>query len=101
MTHYPLTDPASTDSTLGFFDRRECVEMNLAFAQAMLSARERGQEQFTIGPKIDNTAILPTHYPAQPTQSLMSSSSATCLDCAMGGEMPGRLIPTPSSKGYK
>lgn len=78
MTHYPLTDPTATDSTLGFFDRRECVEMNLAFAHAMLSARERGEEQFTIGAKIDNTVILPTHFPKQPTQSLISSSAATC-----------------------
>src|ERR1700721_2861541 len=98
MTHYPLTDPASTDSTLGFFERRECIEMNLAFAKAMLSARERGQESFTIGPKVDDTPLVGAYFPAQPTQSFMSSSAATCVNAALGWQTPGAMTAVPRQK---
>jgi hypothetical protein len=99
------SDPnQTTDLSLGFFDRRECIEMNLSFAKALIAARKRGDESeknVSYGPRPDHTVIYPTHFPRNPTQSLMSSSGATCLDCAMGGEMPGRLIPTPDSRGRK
>lgn len=99
MTQYPLYDPQPTDS-LGFFDRRECIAMNLAFAKSLIAARKRGDETKTntsYGPKPDDSPIFPKHFPAQPTQSLMSSSAATCVNAAWGGEMPDRTIPmTPS-----
>jgi hypothetical protein len=89
----PLTDPVQTDSSLGFFTRGQCVQMNLDFAHAMLSARKRGQEQFSIGAIVDNTPLVGTHFPTQPTQSLMSSSAATCVNAALGWEMPSAMTP--------
>jgi hypothetical protein len=49
VTHNPFNDQTNTEQTIGFFTRKECVEMNLDFARAMLSARKRGEEHFTIG----------------------------------------------------
>lgn len=91
MTHYPLTDPASTDSTLDFFERRECIEMNLAFAKAMLSARERGQESFTIGPKVDDTPLVGAYIERQLQYSPMSSGAAACLDMTLDTSRPSAL----------
>jgi hypothetical protein len=101
MTRYPLTDPASTDSTLGFFERRECIEMNLAFAHAMLAARERGQESFTLGPKIDDTPLVGAYFPPQPTQSFMSSSAATCVNAALGWQTPDAMTAVPRKNGFR
>jgi hypothetical protein len=91
MTHYPLTDPASTDSTLDFFERRECIEMNLAFARAMLAARERGRESFTLGPKIDDTPLVGAYIERQLQYSPMSSSANACLNMTLDTSRPAAL----------
>ena len=97
-----LSDPnQTTDSTIGFFDRRECVLMNLNFAHAMLAARKRGQEHFAIGAVQNDTVLFPKHYPIEPQQSLMSSSAATCMDMAWGGELPDKLLPLPGNRPEK
>jgi hypothetical protein len=75
--------------------------MNLDFARAMLSARKRGEEHFTIGPVINDTVLFPTKFPIQPTQSLMSSSAATCTDAALGWSTPDTMIaisPVPTGR---
>ncbi len=88
------SDPKqTTDSTLGFFERREYIEMNLKFAHAMLSARNRGEEHFTIGPIKNNSVLFPTKFPIQPTQSLISSSAATCVNAALGWQTPDPIMP--------
>jgi hypothetical protein len=91
MTHYPLTDPASTDSTLGFYNRTQCIEMNLAFAHAMLAARERGQESFTIGPKVDDTPLVGAYIERQLQYSPMSSGAAACLNMTLDTSRPAAL----------
>ena len=86
------------DQTIGFFSYKECIAMNLAFFKALKTAVQRGGESkrnFTYGPKVDHTVLFPTKFPIQPTQSLMSSSAATCVNAAWGGEMPDRLITAP------
>lgn len=85
---YPET---TTDQTIGFFDRRECIQMNLDFAQAMLTARRRGQERFTIGPIIDFTPLIGARFDRQLQHSPMSSSANACLNMALDTSRPAAL----------
>lgn len=57
--------------------------MNLAFAQAMLDARRKGLEDFTIGPVIDLSPLVATHFSPIQYHSGMGSSAQVCID-----EMP-------------
>jgi hypothetical protein len=86
----PLPDQ-TTDSTLGFFDRRECIEMNLNFAHAMLSARQRGEEHFTIGPIKDHTPLVGAYFDRQLRHSPMSSGAAACLNMTLDTSRPAAL----------
>jgi hypothetical protein len=79
------------DSSLGFFDRRECIHMNLKFAKAMLSARERGEEHFTIGPKTDDTPLIGTHFDRELRHSPMSSSANACLNMTLDTSRPAAM----------
>ena len=65
--------------------------MNLAFAHAMLSARERGQESFTLGPKIDDTPLVGAHIERQLQYSPMSSSANACLNMTLDTSWPAAL----------
>lgn len=80
MTHYPLFDPHQIDVSVGYFDRKQCIEMNLEFAHAMLQARARGEEHFTIGPIVDNTVLFPAHFQRETIYSGIGSSAAMCAE---------------------
>ena len=54
--------------------------MNIEFALAMLQARKRGEEHFTIGPIVDHTVLFPTHYEKAPIYSGMGSAAALCAE---------------------
>jgi hypothetical protein len=71
--------------------------MNLSFAHAMLAARDRGEERFTLGPVVDHSPIYPQHFPREPQRSLMSSSASACLNAAWGDSAPTRTIPLPTN----
>jgi hypothetical protein len=86
----PLPDHP-IDQTIGFFDRSECITMNLNFARAMLSARERGEEHFTIGPKIDHTPLVGAYFDKQLRHSPMSSSANACLNMTLDTSRPMAL----------
>jgi hypothetical protein len=86
----PLPDQ-TTDSPLGFFDRRECIQMNLNFADAMLRARSRGEEHFTIGPKVDHTPLVGAHFDRPLRHSPMSSSANACLNMTLDTSRPAAL----------
>jgi|HubBroStandDraft_4_1064222.scaffolds.fasta_scaffold00045_42 hypothetical protein len=81
----------TTDSTLGFFDRQECITMNLKFAKAMLSARQRGEESFTIGAKIDHTPLVGAYFDKQLRHSPMSSGAAACLNMTLDTSRPAAM----------
>ena len=86
----PHPDQA-TDQTIGFFSRDECIWMNLKFAKAMLSARDRGEEHFTIGPKIDHTPLVGAYFDRQLRHSPMSSGAAACLNMTLDTSRPAAL----------
>jgi hypothetical protein len=102
MTHSALSDPSTTDQTIGFFDRRECISMNLKFAKAMLSARDRGEESFTIGPKVDHTPLVGAYVERQLQFSPMSSGAAACLNMTLDTSRPGPLTSiAPGPNGHR
>jgi len=68
------------DSSLGCFTRKECIQMNIAFAKAMCAARKRGEEHFNIETIVDHTVLLPTHYEREPIYSGMGSAAALCAE---------------------
>jgi hypothetical protein len=65
--------------------------MNLKFAQAMLSARQRGEESFTIGPKIDRTPLVGAYIDRQLRHSPMSSSANACLNMTLDTSRPAAM----------
>ena len=65
--------------------------MNLNFAKAMLSARDRGEESFTIGPRVDHTPLVGTHFDRQLQHSPMSSSANACLNMTLDTSRPQAL----------
>jgi hypothetical protein len=81
----------TTDSTLGFYNRTECIAMNLAFARAMLAARDRGEEHFTIGPKVDDTPLVGAYFDKPLRHSPMSSSANACLNMTLDTSRPAPL----------
>ena len=74
------------------FTREACIDMNLAFAQALLDARHKGLEtSFTLGPIRDFSPLVPKHFPAVIKYSGMGSSAAQCAEEAPKGEaMPSK-----------
>ena len=65
------------------FSYEQAREMNIAFAHAMIAAREAGLESRannTYGPKLDNAPFMPTHFERSPLMSVMTSSAALCAD---------------------
>lgn len=82
-----------------FFTRAEAKQMNIRFAQAMLDARKRGDEQFRLGVIIDTSPLMPTHYSREVSGSLMSSSGAACAEFASCESIPERAIPAMSARG--
>ena len=96
MTHNPFADPQPTpdqqiESTIGFFTRKECIAMNIDFAHAMLSARQRGEEHFTIGPKIDHTPLVGAYFDKPIRHSPMSSSAGACMNMTLDTSRPAAL----------
>ena len=90
-----------TDSTLGFFDRQECIRMNLNFADAMLAARRKGEEHFTIGPKIDHTPLVGAHFDRELRHSPMSSSANACLNMTLDTSRPMSLTAVTQRPNFK
>ena len=67
------------------YTRDQVVDMNVQFAQAMLSARKKGLEHFTIGVIVDDTPFSPqTLQGPPPRHSYMQSSAALCAENAPG-----------------
>ena len=92
----------TTDQTIGFFDRQECISMNLAFAKAMLSARDKGHEHFTIGPKVDLTPLVGKHFERELRHSPMSSSANACLNMTLDTSRPAALpVVALGPKGFR
>lgn len=56
--------------------------MNVAFAMAMLAARRRGDEIFTIGPLVDHSHIeyAPRRFVGEYIWSATGSSAGMCAD---------------------
>jgi hypothetical protein len=80
----------------GQFDRERLIEMNLAFARAMLRARRCGDEQFSIGVVKDHTPMVPVYYPREPRLSLMSSSAQDCAESGMAESLPDSFMVGPT-----
>ncbi len=63
-----------------FFRPEQYIQMNLAFAHAMLEARKQGLEKFTLGVKKDDTPFVPVHFERVMDYSGMGSSAQSCID---------------------
>jgi hypothetical protein len=87
------------DQTTGFFDRSECITMNLNFARTMLSARDRGEEHFTIGPKIDHTPLVGAYFDKPLRHSPMSSGANACLNMTLDTSRPAAMTPITLAPG--
>ena len=71
---------AETVETKPLYSREQVVEMNLAFARAMILARKRKLERFVIGVFVDNTPMVPAYFDKPLRRSPMQSSAAYCAD---------------------
>lgn len=82
MTHHSyLFDPTlGTDGSVGYFTRNQCILMNLNFANAMLAARKRGEEQFTIGAVVNDSVLFPAHIDKPQLHSGIGSAAALCAE---------------------
>ena len=69
-----------TPAGLSSFTYAQAQEMNLAFAAAMLKARDTGKERFTLGPKVDDTPMVPAVIPRPDSVSRMGSAAALCAN---------------------
>ena len=65
---------------LPYFSYEEVRKMNVRFAEAMLDARKRGLETFTIGAVKDYTPMVPTYFPRIEYVSSCGSSAASCAE---------------------
>jgi hypothetical protein len=84
----------TTDQTIGFFERSECIEMNLAFFRALKAAVKSGGESkrnFTYGPKIDHTPLVGAYIDRQLRHSPMSSSANACLNMTLDTSRPAAM----------
>lgn len=83
--------PSAADEGYGgvssFWSRAEVVQMNLCFADAMLAARRNGLEKFTIGPIVDKSSLLATHYSPVMLRSGLSSSGNLCAEAGESGRL--------------
>jgi hypothetical protein len=92
----------TTDSTIGFYNRNECIQMNLNFADAMLTARREGKEHFTIGPKVDHTPLVGAYFDKPLRHSPMSSGANACLNMTLDTSRPMPLTAiAPGPRGLK
>ena len=75
--------------------RHKAIEMNIAFAHAMLEARRRGLEKFPLGPDPTPGTLGPyTFFERQVKISLIRSAAILCAENAMRDEMPDQMIPS-------
>jgi hypothetical protein len=82
------------DQTIGFFDRQECISMNLAFFKAMKAAVQSGGElksNFTYGPRVDHTPLVGAYIDRQLRHSPMSSSANACLNMTLDTSRPAPM----------
>ena len=54
--------------------------MNLNFANAMLAARARGEEHFTIGAVVNHTVLFPKYIEKPQLYSCIGSAAALCAE---------------------
>jgi hypothetical protein len=105
MTQPQHFDPNQiTDQTIGFFDRQECISMNLAFFRAMKAAVESGGESkrnFTYGPKVDDTPLVGAYIDRQLRHSPMSSSANACLNMTLDTSRPMPLTSVTQRPNFK
>jgi hypothetical protein len=73
-------DDQPDNPILSVYSRRDAMQMNLAFARAMLAARKGGGERFIIGTFVDNSPMVPMHFEQESRRSCMSSSAALCSE---------------------
>lgn len=84
----------TTDSTIGFYNRNECIAMNLAFFKAVKAAVQSGGElkrNFTYGPKVDHTPLVGTYFDRPLRHSPMSSQASACLNMTLDTSRPAAL----------
>jgi hypothetical protein len=89
----PLPDQ-QIDLSLGFFDRKECIAMNLAFFKAMKSAVQNGGESkrnFTYGARVDHTPLVGAYFDKPLRHSPMSSGANACLNMTLDTSRPAAL----------
>ena len=88
----PTTDDEGYPAPHANYSRSYAVEMNLAFAQAMLSARRKGLERFKIGAEIDRTPFVPKVYSRAIVTSGIGSSASLCAESGDAGHIIGRRM---------
>ena len=97
----PLPDQP-IDQTIGFFDRQECISMNLAFFKAMKAAVESGGESkrnFTYGPKVDHTPLVGAYFDKPLRHSPMSSGASACFNMTLDTSRPAQMTPIHPGPG--
>lgn len=87
-------DPGHGGAALFTYER--VMEMNVAFAMAMLNARDAGLESFTLGPKKNRSGCNAAHFAPQPCMSLITSSAQACVEAPDPTSMPTRFMQTMS-----
>ena len=84
LGEYIYTKPTSEDYGVGgepYFSYDDCMSMNVSFAKAMLKARTRGLEKFTLGPMPPPTTDFnPVYIDRPPHRSGMGSCAADCAE---------------------
>lgn len=81
MVHYPSFDSLHLESgAVGFWDRRQYIEMNINFANALLAARKKGEEHFTIGAIVDHSALFPKRFTRETIWSGIGSAAQMCAE---------------------
>ena len=75
--------------------RHRAMEMDLAFKVAMIRARKRGLERFTIGVD-DRPGTTGPYTVFEPIYKipLIRSAAALCAECAASEEIPERTVPS-------
>jgi len=92
------TKPTPDDdgwSAQPFWPRAAVIEMNLAFAYAMIHARKTGgerKENITYGAIKDDTPFTPMAFYRATLHSGMTSSAAMCADSGDCGHLVGARI---------
>ena len=89
--------PRHHDASQGYYTYGDCVLMNMKFARAMLAARKRGEEKFTIGAFVDTSPVeyAPRRFIGESIWSGIGSSAAMCVaecDRDEDGRQNGRVL---------